>query len=354
MIDRLRFLATVSLVTLLALPVASAVAHGIGESAAGRTTLEFVPLGIEHMLLGWDHLLFIAGVLLVARTLGEAAKLISVFVLGHSLTLIVATAAGWQISSGVVDVIIALSLVFIAFLGFAGPPDDWRRVGAIVFLFGLIHGLGLSTRLQELGIPDDGLLIKTVMFNVGVELGQIWALVVFFGIGWLVFRFVSAETRERLRPAAFLALLATGFIGAGATAVIAATGDDGDSSGLGEACRSAPTELPRVDLDAEHPAQRFYGPDDTVDVANLNHVIGDGFMIVRYDPGLGPDEVEELAAVSETGSPFQIIAPADDGSSALTAITTRQTVTCSEFDLDSLEAFTEFWMEETGQQAPPG
>jgi len=95
-------------------------AHGIGEDAAGRSTIEYIPLGMEHMLLGWDHLVFIAGVLLLATGLKEAAKLISLFVLGHSITLIAATLAGWQLDATAVDVVIALSLVYVGVQGMAG------------------------------------------------------------------------------------------------------------------------------------------------------------------------------------------------------------------------------------------
>lgn len=78
-------------------------AHGIEADASGKSAWEFLPLGIEHMLLGWDHLLFILGVLLLAANLARAAKLISSFVVGHSLTLIVATLAEWRVHAGVVD-----------------------------------------------------------------------------------------------------------------------------------------------------------------------------------------------------------------------------------------------------------
>jgi len=83
---------------------------------------------------------------------------ISVCVAGHSLTLLAATLAGWQISATLVDVVIALSVVFVGVMGVRQGPRDWRLIGAAVFGFGLIHGLGLSTRLQHLGLPEDGLL----------------------------------------------------------------------------------------------------------------------------------------------------------------------------------------------------
>ena len=151
-------------------PAASA--HGISGSAADKSTLEFIPLGIEHMLLGWDHLLFIAGIVLLAGELRRAAKLISVFVLGHSTTLIAGTLAGWRVDATVVDIVIALSLVFVGVVGWFGRLTQWRWFGLGVFAFGLVHGLGLSTRLPDLGLPEDGLFGRVIAFNVGVEIGQ--------------------------------------------------------------------------------------------------------------------------------------------------------------------------------------
>lgn len=157
-------------------------AHGITGRATGLSTLEYVPLGIEHMLLGWDHLLFVLGIVLLAGQLRRAAKLISLFVLGHSLTLIAGTLFEWRISPVFVDGVIALSVVFIAVIGLRGRPDDWTAVAATIFGFGLVHGLGLSTRLQDLGIPDAGLLGKTLAFNVGLELGQLLAVSCMVGV----------------------------------------------------------------------------------------------------------------------------------------------------------------------------
>ncbi|MEU4448420.1 HupE/UreJ family protein [Actinosynnema sp. NPDC050801] len=136
------------LVAALAGSPGTASAHGIG-SAAGLNAWQFIPLGIEHMLLGWDHLLFIAGIVLLAGELRRAAALISVFVLGHSTTLIVATLAGWQVDAVAVDVVIALSVLFVGVVGLIGRPKDWRWFTLAILAFGLVHGLGLSTRLQD-------------------------------------------------------------------------------------------------------------------------------------------------------------------------------------------------------------
>ena len=150
--------------------------------------LEYVWIGFWHMVGGWDHLLFILGVVLIAGAIKPAAKLISLFVLGHSLTLIVATVAGWQVNATLVDVVIALSLVYVGVQGLMGRPKNFKLMGAIVFGFGLVHGLGLSTRLQDLGLPESGVVIRVILFNIGVEIGQLTALAVIVGLGTLAVR----------------------------------------------------------------------------------------------------------------------------------------------------------------------
>src|SRR5215218_10357471 len=144
-------------------------AHGL-QASDDRSVLGFLSLGIEHMLLGWDHLLFIAGVLILARGARRAAKLITAFVLGHSATLIVATLAGWQVDAGLVDVVIVLSVVFVGLLALLGGTTKWKALTIVVLAFGLVHGLGLATRLQGLGLPEDGLLWRVIAFNVGIEI----------------------------------------------------------------------------------------------------------------------------------------------------------------------------------------
>lgn len=195
----------------LALP-AVANAHGIRGEATNKTTLEYVPLGIEHMLLGWDHLLFILGIVLLAGLPWRAAKLISLFVAGHSLTLVMATLFEWRVSPTLVDVIIALSVVLVALLGLRGRPDDFLVPGAIIFVFGLIHGFGLSTRLQDLGIPDDGLVGKTIAFNAGIEIGQLMAVTVMVAVVWTVARHVPEW--PSVRRGAYAVIAAAGAVGA--------------------------------------------------------------------------------------------------------------------------------------------
>jgi HupE / UreJ protein len=105
------------------------------------------------MATGWDHLLFVLGVVLFAGSVGAAAKLISLFVAGHSITLLIATLAGWQLDATLVDVVIALSVVYVGVRGVAGGSANLRMDGAIVFAFGLVHGLGLPPASKTSGCP---------------------------------------------------------------------------------------------------------------------------------------------------------------------------------------------------------
>src|SRR5215217_6192275 len=176
-------------ITMPLLVPAAGFAHALfADNNPNRPVLEYVWIGFLHMVGGWDHLLFISGVVLIAGSLRSAAKLISIFVAGHSLTLIVATVAGWKLNATFVDVMIALSLVYVGVQGLMGRPENFRLMGAIVFGFGLIHGLGLSTRLQDLGLPESGVLLRVILFNIGVEIGQLTALAIIVGLGTLAVR----------------------------------------------------------------------------------------------------------------------------------------------------------------------
>ncbi len=161
-------------------------AHGISEADTQAMLeggpLRFVGLGASHMLTGYDHLLFLFGVIFFLTSARDIIKFVSVFTLGHSLTLIFATFAGASANYYLVDAVIALSVCYKGFdnngrfgsyLGLQSP-----NLLMMVFGFGLIHGFGLSTRLQQLPLGNTGLgmLGRIVAFNVGVELGQITAL----------------------------------------------------------------------------------------------------------------------------------------------------------------------------------
>lgn len=142
--------------------------------------LAYIWLGAKHMLTGYDHLLFILAAIFFLTRYLDILKFITAFTVGHSITLIVGTIFGWTVNYYLIDAIIALTICYKGFenldgfkryLRFEAPP-----LVLAVFVFGLIHGLGLSTRLQQLPLPEDSLILHILAFNVGVELGQVAVL----------------------------------------------------------------------------------------------------------------------------------------------------------------------------------
>jgi hydrogenase/urease accessory protein HupE len=332
---------------------AGAPAHGLG-SAAGKSTLEFIPLGIEHMLLGWDHLLFILGAVLLAGTLGRAAKLITLFVAGHSLTLLVATLAGWQVSATAVDVVIALSVLFVGVLGVRGRPEHWGWVMAAIFGFGLVHGLGLSTRLQFLGLPQDGELARILAFNLGLEVGQLIAIGVIVGLGTLAAR--KLDDTARLRFAGFACIALAGFV---AAAVLSLKGVAQPAPQQQQASSSRPADgevakrigscavetglQPPGGFGGGHPAKTFFEPDEDAPETDLDHVIGDGYVIVRYKADLPAAQVSELREWV-LRAPNVIAAPAGGPVAGARATTAYRELTCGALDLAAVRQFSEQWL----------
>jgi hydrogenase/urease accessory protein HupE len=216
---------TAALALILALPDA---AHAHGVSGTADSAGAFLNLGFRHMLLGWDHLLFIGGILLLAANAERAMKLLSVFALGHSTTLIAATVAGWQVNPVLVDIVIALSLAFVGLVGWLGPPSRWRLFGAGVLLFGLVHGLGLATRLQEPALAEHVTVWRVVAFNVGVEIAQLFgtgmALLAGLAAWHYLRRVLSWPATWRLAHAALITIgLVTGAVLAGSAGQPAAS-----------------------------------------------------------------------------------------------------------------------------------
>ena len=178
-------------------PATAARAHGV--DATGQESLPgFVELGLTHMLTGWDHLLFIAGVVILAWRPRRAASLLSLFAVGHSTTLITATLAGWRLDPTMVDIVIADSVAFVGVVGLFGRPTRYRWFGAAVLILGLVHGLGLATRFQALTIPPGGTLIRLLAFNLGVELGQLVSLYLLYLVGEVVVKVAAWPRIERI------------------------------------------------------------------------------------------------------------------------------------------------------------
>lgn len=163
----------------------SALGHGVSgedaaflESVTGFSFFPYLYLGAKHMFTGYDHLLFLAGVIFFLYRMKDVALYVSLFAIGHSLTLLVGILGGIRADAYIVDAIIGLSVVYKGFENIGG----FKRLGisintkAAVFLFGLVHGFGLSTKLQDLALTQEGLVGNMLSFNIGVELGQLAAL----------------------------------------------------------------------------------------------------------------------------------------------------------------------------------
>jgi hypothetical protein len=167
------------------LAASAALAHGVAggdaqflESVTGVQFLPLTYLGAKHMVTGYDHLLFLAGVIFFLYRLKDVALYATLFAIGHSTTLLLGVLAGIHANAYIIDAIIGLSVVYKA-LENIGALRRWGVVidtRLAVLVFGFAHGFGLSTKLQDLALSRDGLVGNMISFNVGVELGQIVAL----------------------------------------------------------------------------------------------------------------------------------------------------------------------------------
>jgi HupE / UreJ protein len=147
----------------------------LAGAGGGRGLAGFVALGIEHILTGWDHLLFLLALLLHGGGLLAMVKIVTAFTISHSVTLSLAVLDVVVLPARLVEAVIALSIAAVAAENLFGRPTVTRR-WIVSFCFGLVHGFGFSSALRELGLPTQGLLLSLFGFNAGVELGQ--ALVV--------------------------------------------------------------------------------------------------------------------------------------------------------------------------------
>ena len=163
-------------------------AHGVSESdkivMVQGGLIDFFYLGAKHMVTGYDHILFLIGVIFFLTRFADIAKYITAFTIGHSITLIFATYYEINANYYLIDAVIAFSVIYKGFENLDGF-NKWFAIEVpnklvMVLLFGLIHGFGLSTRLQEIGLGHHHLISKILSFNGGVEIGQIIALIIAF------------------------------------------------------------------------------------------------------------------------------------------------------------------------------
>ena len=160
-------------------------AHGVSDSDQAILNsgglLSYIFVGAKHMVTGYDHLLFLAGVIFYLNNFKDIVRFITVFTIGHSITLIGATYLSITANEHLIDAIIALSVLYKGFENLGGFEKVFKikspNLLLMVLIFGLIHGFGLSTRLQSFQLGDQQFLAKIICFNIGVELGQILALI---------------------------------------------------------------------------------------------------------------------------------------------------------------------------------
>ncbi|WP_341904066.1 HupE/UreJ family protein [Polaromonas sp. YR568] len=211
-------LLSVALICLL-LGSADAFAHAVTEGdkgyiqeISGVNLIPFMYLGAKHMMTGYDHILFLFGVIFFLYRIQHIAIYVSLFALGHSTTMILGVYFNVGINSYLIDAIIGLSVVYKA-LDNIGAFQRWlgfqpnTKVATLVF--GLFHGFGLATKIQEYEISPDGLVPNLLAFNVGVEIGQLLALAVIL-IGMSYWRRTPSFVRNAYT--ANVAMMSAGFI----------------------------------------------------------------------------------------------------------------------------------------------
>ena len=165
-------------------------AHGVSKSTinamADASISDYIYFGAEHMVTGYDHILFLIGIVFFLTQFSDIFKFITAFTIAHCITLIFATFYGITANAYLVDAVIAFSVIYKGFENLDGFTK-WFSIKApniilMIFLFGLLHGFGLSTKLQEVAVASsiDLSLMQILSFNLGVEIGQVGVLIIVF------------------------------------------------------------------------------------------------------------------------------------------------------------------------------
>jgi len=200
---------------LIALTASQVFGHGMSEAEKQAIieggNLSYIWIGATHMLSGYDHLAFVFGIVFFLTKFRDIVKYITAFTIGHSITLIYATFNAIQINYFLIDAVIALSVCYIAFSNLDGfkkylkinPPSMMLMITSL----GLIHGLGLSTRLQQLPLNQDQLLMNIISFNIGIEFGQIAALTI------MLFLLTLLRKSKSFQPISLIANYSLIFLG---------------------------------------------------------------------------------------------------------------------------------------------
>ena len=213
------------LIVLLAVMISSfafapeAIAHGVTEGdkgfiqeSSGTMIVPFIYLGAKHMVTGYDHLLFLFGVIFFLYRLKDISIYVTLFAVGHSVTLLSGVLFNFGVNAYLIDAIIGFSIVYKA-LDNMGAYQRWfgfqPSTKIATLIFGLFHGFGLATKILDYSVSPDGLVPNLIAFNVGVELGQLMGLAMIL-IAMSYWRRTSGFLRHAYN--ANVALMAAGFI----------------------------------------------------------------------------------------------------------------------------------------------
>lgn len=164
---------------------------------AGVALPGYLVLGVEHILLGFDHLLFVLALLMLVGRGWQIVKVITAFTIAHSLTLGLTVFGYVSLDTGALEVLIALSIVFLAVelvtKAGDGPTLTRRYPWLVAFAFGLLHGMGFASALASIGLPADSVPEALMLFNIGVELGQLAFIFLVLGLGLLAVRLMPGR-----------------------------------------------------------------------------------------------------------------------------------------------------------------
>jgi hypothetical protein len=215
-------LALVAAVLAIGFLPGSAMAHGVAagdkgfiQSITGVHLIPFIYFGAKHMVTGYDHLLFLLGVIFFLYRVKDIGLYVTLFAIGHSTTLLFGVITGVHVNAYIIDAIIGLSVVYKA-LDNLGAFQRWfgfqPNTKAMTLIFGLFHGFGLATKIIEFEMSRDGLIPNLVAFNVGVEIGQLLALSAIL-IAMTYWRKTASFTRNAVAANIAIAVAGIGLIG---------------------------------------------------------------------------------------------------------------------------------------------
>ena len=184
----------------------------IGEGG-GAPALGYLTLGVEHLLLGFDHILFVLTLMFFLRRLGPLTKAITAFTVAHSITLGLSALQLVHLGQAPVEAVIALSILFLAVERLRGVEDSVtvNHTWVVAFAFGLLHGFGFAGALADIGLPRENLALALLLFNLGVEIGQLAVVVAALAVVWAVGKLGTVVPRHVVRAPLYLSGCLAGY-----------------------------------------------------------------------------------------------------------------------------------------------